>query len=272
MMRAWLLLLVLVLMALLASGCASAPHASEGGTGWSPIARSVEGRTIDAVTFEPSSVGASPRRVLVIGSIHGNEPEGLPAVQPLIAALRAARSEGSLPASVRVIRDLNPDGTAAASRTNARGIDLNRNFAASNFAPSTDRGAAPLSEPESRALAGELEGFRPDLVIVFHSIRSGPFVNFDGPASHLAEAFVAAAQRSDPRWRVEPSMGYPTPGSLGTFVGIDRGVPILTVEFRRGHDAKAARRAGVDGVMGVIHVMASDGRRGERPTAPVHVQ
>jgi protein MpaA len=210
--------------------------------------------------------------VLVIGSIHGNEPEGLPAVQPLIAALRAARSEGSLPASVRVIRDLNPDGTAAASRTNARGIDLNRNFAASNFAPSTDRGAAPLSEPESRALAGELEGFRPDLVIVFHSIRSGPFVNFDGPASHLAEAFVAAAQRSDPRWRVEPSMGYPTPGSLGTFVGIDRGVPILTVEFRRGHDAEAARRAGVDGVMGVIHVMASDGRRGERPTAPVHVQ
>lgn len=272
MMRAWLLLVVLMPLAFLAGGCASASRASEGGSGWNEIARSVEGRTIDAVTLKPSSVGVSPRRVLIIGAIHGNEPEGLPAIQPLIAALRAARAEGSLPAGVRVIRDLNPDGTAAASRTNARGIDLNRNFPASNFAPSTDRGAAPLSEPESRALAGELGGFRPDLVIVFHSIRSGPFVNFDGPASHLAEAFVAAAQRSDPRWRVEPSMGYPTPGSLGTFVGIDRGVPILTVEFRRGHDAEAARRAGVDGVMGVIHVMASDERRGERPTAPVHAQ
>jgi predicted deacylase len=257
-----LLLIALTLASGQLGGCASAPRASEGGTGWSPIARSVEGRTIEAVTLEPSSVGATPRRVLVIGSIHGNEPEGLPAVQPLIAALAAARADGSLAASVRVIRDLNPDGTAAASRTNARGIDLNRNFPASNFSPATDRGTVPLSEPESRTLARELDTFRPDLVIVFHSIRSGPFVNFDGPASDLAEAFVAAAQQSDPRWRVQPSMGYPTPGSLGTFVGIDRGLPILTVEFWRGHDADAARRAGVDGVMGAIHTLTIDRRRG----------
>lgn len=254
---------VLLMLALVSAsghlgGCVSGPHAVEGGAGWSPIARSVEGRGIDAVTIEPTGVGASPRRALVIGAIHGNEPEGLPAVQPLIAALADARADGTLAATVRVIRDLNPDGTAAASRTNARGIDLNRNFPATNFSPAADRGAVPLSEPESRTLARELEAFRPDLVIVFHSIRSGPFVNFDGPAAEAAQAFVAAAQRSDPRWRVEPSMGYPTPGSLGTFVGIDRGLPILTVEFRRGHDAEAARRAGVDGVMGAIGVLPSD--------------
>jgi predicted deacylase len=255
-------LLALMLALLQLGGCTSAPHGLEVSSGWSPIARSVESRTIEAVTIEPTGVGASPRRVLVIGAIHGNEPEGLPAVQPLIAALVAARADGSLAASVRVIRDLNPDGTAAASRTNARGIDLNRNFPASNFSPATDRGTVPLSEPESRTLARELDTFRPDLVIVFHSIRSGPFVNFDGPASDLAEAFVAAAQQSDPRWRVQPSMGYPTPGSLGTFVGIDRGLPILTVEFRRGHDADTARRAGVDGVMGAINTLAIDRRRG----------
>lgn len=243
-------------------GCASNPLAFAGDTGWTPIARSVEGRAIDAITIEPTRGGATPRRVLVIGAIHGNEPEGLPAIQPLIATLRAARAEGSLAASVRVIRDLNPDGTAAASRTNARSIDLNRNFPATNFSPATDRGAAPLSEPESRTLARELDTYRPDLVIVFHSIRSGPFVNFDGPASHFAEAFVAAARRSDPRWRIEPSMGYPTPGSLGTFVGIDRGIPILTIEFRRDHTAEAARRAGVDGVMGAINTLAIERRRG----------
>lgn len=258
MTRATFVPLLLVSIVLLSSGCTSAPRGVEGSAGWSPIARSVEGRGIDAVTIEPTGVGASPRRVLVIGAIHGNEPEGLPAVQPLIAALCRAQSEGSLIASVRVIRDLNPDGTAAGSRTNARGIDLNRNFPASNFSPAADRGTVPLSEPESRTLAHELETFRPDLVIVFHSIRSGPFVNFDGPAAEAAEAFVAAAQRSDPRWRVEPSMGYPTPGSLGTFVGVDRALPILTVEFRRGHDAEPARRAGVDGVMGAIGALPSD--------------
>lgn len=257
MLRACRTLFVLIPLALIVGGCASTPRAVQGGAGWSPIARSVEGRGIDAVTIEPTGLGASPRRVLVIGAIHGNEPEGLPAVQPLLAALRRAQSDGSLSASVRVIRDLNPDGTAAGSRTNARGIDLNRNFLASNFSPAADRGAVPLSEPESRTLARELDTFRPDLVIVFHSIRSGPFVNFDGPAADDAQAFVAAAQRSDSRWRVQPSMGYPTPGSLGTFVGVDRGLPILTVEFRRGHDAESARRAGVDGVMGVIGVLPS---------------
>ena len=254
----------LVLFSLIAcvfGGCASTPRDPQAGSAWATIARSVQGRAIEAATITPAR-GAEPPRVLVIGSIHGNEPEGLPAIAPLVAALRVASANATLSASVRVIRDLNPDATAARSRTNARGIDLNRNFPASNFSPAPDRGPAPLSEPESRALAHELDSFRPDLVIVFHSIRSGPFVNYDGPAATLAEAFVAAARHSDPRWRVEPSMGYPTPGSLGTFVGIDRRVPILTVEFRRGHDAEAARRAGVDGVMGVIRVMASDGRRG----------
>lgn len=259
--RVWSLLALMLALVQL-GGCASAPRAAESGARWNEIARSVDGRTIDAVTIEPTGVGARPRRVLVIGSIHGNEPEGLPAVQPLVATLRAARADGWLPASVRVIRDLNPDGTAAGSRTNSRGIDLNRNFPASNFSPAADRGGAPLSEPESRTLARELDTFRPELVIVFHSIRNGPFVNFDGPASHLAEAFVAAARRSDPRWRVEPSMGYPTPGSLGTFVGIDRGVPILTIEFRRGHSTESARPAGVDGVMATIQALATERRRG----------
>jgi predicted deacylase len=253
-----LFLLALMLALVQLGGCISAPRGVGGSAGWGPIARSVEGRAIDAMTIDPIGVGAIPRRVLVIGAIHGNEPEGLPAVQPLIAALGTARASGALSARVRVIRDLNPDGTAAGSRTNARGVDLNRNFPASNFSPASDRHAAPLSEPESRTLARELDIFRPDLVIVFHSIRSGPFVNFDGPAAHLAQAFVAAARRSDQSWRVQPSMGYPTPGSLGTFVGIDRGLPIITVEFCRGHDAEAARRAGVDGVMGVIGLLPNN--------------
>lgn len=192
---------------------------------WSPIGHSIERRPILART-----ISTGTPRILIIGSIHGDEPEGLAAIDALAAHLTEHRH----PAGVRIIRDLNPDGTAAGTRGNARGIDLNRNFPAANFARSRSRGASPLSEPESAALLAELDRFSPEIVIVLHSIASGPFVNFDGPASHLAEAFVDAAASIDPRWRVVPSMGYPTPGSLGTLVGVDRGIPILTIELRRG--------------------------------------
>ena len=60
--------------------------------------------------------------MLVIGSIHGNETAG----HAVIARLRAATP----PAGVRLllVRTANPDGVAAGTRQNARGVDLNRNF------------------------------------------------------------------------------------------------------------------------------------------------
>ncbi|QOI99902.1 MAG: succinylglutamate desuccinylase/aspartoacylase family protein [Phycisphaeraceae bacterium] len=213
------------------------------GCGGPFIGTSVEGRPIEALTF-----GAGRPLVLIVGSIHGNEPEGLPAV----AALIERWTESPPPARSRVIPDLNPDATANRTRGNARGVDLNRNWPTANFRPSRTHGPAPLSEPESLALARELARHPPDLVIVCHSIRSGPFVNFDGPAGELAARFAAAAGLNDPRWRVVPDMGYGTPGSLGTYLGVERGVPILTVEFSRGHDPDAAARALIAGVGAVL--------------------
>lgn len=43
-------------------------------------------------------------------------------------------------------------------------------------------------------------------------------------------------------------MGYPTPGSMGSMYGVDRGMPILTIEFDRGHDAALAWAAMRDGL------------------------
>jgi len=33
---------------------------------------------------------------------------------------------------------------------------------------------------------------------------------------------------------IRPQIGYPTPGSLGSWLGIDRGIPILTLELPGG--------------------------------------
>jgi murein peptide amidase A len=210
---------------------------------WRPIARSTLGAPIEALT-----IGDGPKRILIIGAIHGNEPDALPAIDPLLARLSAAPP----PATVRIIRDINPDGTAAATRGNSRGVDLNRNWPTVNFRPSRRHGREPLSETETRALHDEIAAFEPGIIIVCHSIRSGPFVNYDGPASEPAERFARAAAQSDPRWHVRASMGYPTPGSLGTWAGVERNIPILTIEFQRGQDAQRATRALIDGVTAVI--------------------
>ena len=50
-------------------------------------------------------------------------------------------------------------------------------------------------------------------------------------------------------------MGYPTPGSLGSLVGGDWGLPILTIELERGRDADSAWpeiRAGLLAVLGSV--------------------
>lgn len=208
--------------------------------GWRTIGLSVRNRPILV-----AEAGHGPLRILLVGGIHGDETEGR-------AALEALKQQRNADATIRIVRDLNPDGTAAGRRTNARGYDLNRNWPATNFNPGTSGGPAPLSEPETRVLDDQLRAFRPDIVVVLHSIADGPFVNFDGPAEKLAAAFVPAARASDPSWRVEREMGYETPGSLGSYLGVDRGLPILTVEFRRGQDDASARASLEQGLSAII--------------------
>lgn len=209
---------------------------------WETIGRTLEGRAVEAMT-----IGIGPRRIYLIGGIHGNEPEGLEAAE--ILATRGGRDLAGV--TLRLVKDANPDGTARRARVNGRGNDLNRNWPAANFASSRGRGETPLSEPETQALHRDILSFNPDVIVVFHSIASGPFVNFDGPAEELAESFATAARRVDERWKVVRNMGYGTPGSMGSYFGVDRGVPILTVEFRRGQESRTSTPAAIAGVHAV---------------------
>ena len=51
-------------------------------------------------------------------------------------------------------------------------------------------------------------------------------MNFDGPAEDLAQALS-----QENGYKVEPSIGYPTPGSFGTYAGIERKIPTITLEL-----------------------------------------
>ncbi|MCX5690537.1 MAG: succinylglutamate desuccinylase/aspartoacylase family protein [Planctomycetota bacterium] len=209
------------------------------------IGISSEGRTLAASTF-----GHGPRRIYLIAGIHGDEPEGLSALREIRIELSHARHAEHT--TVRLLEDLNPDGTVRGSRTSSTRVDLNRAWPASN-AP-----ARSVVEPEVAAALSDMERFAPHLIVVLHSARSGPFVNFDGPAEAWAARFVQGANTQlslagqPARWRVQPEMGYPTPGSMGSFWGKDRSLPILTIEFARGAQAAAVVPALMGGLRSLL--------------------
>jgi protein MpaA len=124
--------------------------------------RSVDGRPLVAWTVGRST---APRKVLVVGCIHGNECAG----RAITGRLRRSR----VPRGVQlwIVPEMNPDGTAADTRQNAHGVDLNRNFPyqwARVTDPTFDSGPRPASEPETRAAIKLVRRIRPAVSIWYH--------------------------------------------------------------------------------------------------------
>jgi protein MpaA len=209
---------------------------------WQDVGRSVEGRPLRILRL-----GHGPRRVLWVGGIHGNEREGRIATAELPAAF-AATPGAREAVTLTILEDVNPDGSAANSRTNHHGVDLNRNYPANNYLPGDGRGERPLDQPEAKVLHDLILDERPHLVIVAHSWRGDHFINFDGPAESYARLFAARSG-----YRVQPSDKIaPTPGSLGSWVGRKLGLPILTLEYLRGIDPRVAWMDTREAILAVI--------------------
>lgn len=128
--------------------------------GWS-----AQGRPIVAWhRWRPGAGGARP--LLVVGSMHGDERAGHRVV-------RALRKRPLPPGSdLWLVRTLNPDGAAARTRTNARGVDLNHNFPGrwqrSARGSVTWSGPAPASEPETAAVMAFVRSRQPWTTVVLH--------------------------------------------------------------------------------------------------------
>jgi protein MpaA len=131
---------------------------------WDTFGESAEGRELRvARAGDP----AAPVRILVVGSIHGNETAG----HAVIARLRRVAPPPGV--QLWLVRSANPDGVRRGTRQNARGVDLNRNFPFrwrgggrpfDTYFP----GRARASEPETRALRRLVADVEPDFTLYYH--------------------------------------------------------------------------------------------------------
>jgi len=220
-----------------AGGCSSPPrpaavsaHAGAVETGAAdmavhasaPMRRRIAGRSVEGRPIDVWTIGSGDLVVLIIASIHGDEAAGTPLLERLSYELRA-RPELVAGRTVVLLPRANPDGVVLGRRTNVNGVDLNRNFPAANYAARRrDNGTGPLSEPESQALHDLILEVRPDRVISLHQpLRC---IDYDGPARELAEAMSEACSLPVRKLGARP-------GSLGSWVGLELGIPIVTVEL-----------------------------------------
>ena len=187
------------------------------------VGKSVRGRSIVASVF-----GSGKKRVMVLGGIHGDEPTTAVLAKALAATL--ARDPISSGPTVIILSEVNPDGLADGTRINASGVDINRNFPSSSWRsdyPDANHypGSEPATEPETRAVIDLIKRFPPDILITLHAALG--CMNWDGPGADTA-AMMAGINE----YPLCQSLGYETPGSLGTLAGIDMKIPTVTIELR----------------------------------------
>src|ERR1700722_6313259 len=115
------------------------------------LTKSVQNRDIPLYTF------GNPKlpKVVLLGGMHGDEPEGARVVEDFI--FQAKKLESQFKSCVLAIPRYNPDGLEKKERTNGNGVDLNRNFPSKDWsseskAPRYFPGPHGASEPETQAL------------------------------------------------------------------------------------------------------------------------
>ncbi len=204
---------------------------------------------IEAYEFGPKNKS----KILILGGIHGDETEGVTAALGLLSEFT---KNYSFDICTTLIPRSNPDGVLLKTRSNFNGVDLNRNLPTQDWTsevknPRYNPGPQPLSEPENKALIAWLELHQPLLIISLHSWY--PVLNVNGPCLKQAQAISQMTG-----YKIDTDIGYPTPGSLGTFAGLERNMPTLTYEIERGLSLEEVLKVHVPAVIQAIEVTMTE--------------
>jgi len=222
------------------------------------IGMSVEGRAITAIRF-----GTGTRIVTLIGGIHGGwEANTVMLMEALTAHFRDNPEDIPVQTSIVIIPAANPDGLIRGrtpeGRFNANGVDLNRNWSC-EWSPdarwrdqAVNPGRAPMSEPETQALAAYLLRTRPAAALFFHSAANGVFAggcDGDHGSALLARVFGEAA----PYPFESEFTAYPVTGTEAEWAD-GQGIPAADVELINATDMDFERN--LRGVIAVLEWLA----------------
>ncbi len=162
------------------------------------------------------------KQLLVIGVFHGDEPQGEYFIKEFLKI-----PKNTFKNSITYIPRLNSNN----ERKNPNGVDLNRNYPTANWELSDKNsnyfgGCTPASEIETKTIIKLIEKTNFDAIITIHA----PFkiVNFDGPKEKTKP--LAQIISNITGYPVQEDIGYPTAGSFGTYAGVEKQIPTITIE------------------------------------------
>lgn len=194
------------------------------------VGLSILNQPIELYTIEHQNPKKS---ILFIGGVHGNESEGFLFLERFIEEIKNSIIQIPDNISLWVCPRLNPDGCQNLRRTNQNNVDLNRNLPTKDWTnqftdPKYYPGPYSGSEPETKTTILMIDNIKPEFIISFHSYEK-PMINYNGNCLDVAKE-MSKYNHLEPKGDI----GYPTPGSLGTYAGFERNIPTITLEILRG--------------------------------------
>ena len=224
-----------------------------GGDGsiWKVGGTSIKGRPLMYAVFGDEK---ATNTTLIFSMVHADE------ITPLYVGFQiAAWAKANMAAHphTRMILAplINPDGFMGLpkTRTNARGVDCNRNFATQDWDKEALRswkkklhseirrfpGKHSNSEPETKFQTMLIEKFSPTKIISIHSPLN--MIDYDGPDRLSATEFSTwyIQKCEELRKKVKASSSGFFPGSLGNYSGQELGIPTITLELPTARAEKA---------------------------------
>lgn len=168
---------------------------------------------------EPAGSVTDADNIYIIAAQHGDERNTKRVLDFFLREIRLLSRDYRTDHRIIVIPLYNPDGYKKKDRLAADETDLNRDF------PTSDGNAENPRAPETRAFMKLMKKYPPYAIYNLHQ----PFrvvLAYPGD-EELGKPF---AQLSD--YPLGQDVGYPTPGSLGTW-GQEKKIPVVTVELSR---------------------------------------